>query len=61
MTPLFGISLGTLIHSEPVTTSLIFGAAMVGFGVYLTAADKMKKKAESFVFCSAKSIAESEI
>lgn len=42
MTPLFGISLGTLIHAEPITTSLIFGAAMVGFGVYLTAADKLK-------------------
>lgn len=43
MTPLFGISLGTLIHSEPVTPSLILGACMVGVGVYLTAADKRKK------------------
>lgn len=42
MTPLFGISLGTAIHGEPVTLSLIAGAALVGFGVYLTAADKMK-------------------
>lgn len=42
MTPLFGISLGTLIHGEPITLPLILGAAMVGFGVYLTAADKMK-------------------
>lgn len=40
MTPLFGITLGTLIHSEPVTPSLLVGAAMVGAGVYFTAADK---------------------
>lgn len=43
MTPLFGISLGTLIHGEPITTSLIGGAALVGFGVYLSAADKVRK------------------
>lgn len=43
MTPLFGISLGTLIHGEPITSSLIIGAAMVGFGVYLSAADKVRK------------------
>lgn len=40
MTPLFGISLGTWIHGEPVTSSLILGATMIGFGVYLTAIDK---------------------
>ncbi|MFM7129980.1 MAG: EamA/RhaT family transporter, partial [bacterium] len=45
MTPLLGISLGTMIHGEPITTSLIAGAALVGFGVYLSAADKVRKKA----------------
>jgi drug/metabolite transporter (DMT)-like permease len=44
MTPLFGISLGTWIHAEPVTSSLILGAALIGFGVYLTAIDKRKRK-----------------
>lgn len=44
MTPLFGISLGTAIHDEPITTSLIVGAAMVGAGVYLTAIDKTARK-----------------
>lgn len=44
MTPLFGITLGTLIHGEPVTSSLIVGACMVGAGVYFTAVDKTVRK-----------------
>lgn len=44
MTPLFGISLGTWIHGEPITRSLVIGALMVGFGVYLTAADRRQKQ-----------------
>lgn len=44
MTPLFGISLGTLIQGDPVTSSLIVGAAMVGAGVYFTAADKTARR-----------------
>ena len=40
LTPLFGITLGTLMRGEDVTWPLALGAAMVGLGIYLVAVEK---------------------
>jgi drug/metabolite transporter (DMT)-like permease len=40
LTPLFGITLGTLIRGEAFTWPLALGGLLVGLGIYLVAVEK---------------------
>jgi drug/metabolite transporter (DMT)-like permease len=44
LTPLFGISLGTLMRGEEFTLPLVLGASLVGAGIYLVAGEKYAVK-----------------
>lgn len=44
LTPIFGVALGKLIRSEPLTWPLILGGVLVGIGIYLVAVDRVEHR-----------------
>jgi len=40
MTPMFGVGFGTWLRNEPLTSGLVIGGLLVGFGIFMSSSDR---------------------